>query len=99
MTDGVKQREQLATAISISQQRKSDHRPDRSVRILATILTNTWRITFDIARIQLALVEGRRKEQYQSIAAPDQIFINSGHSARRPMVVRRTRNYTPRLRD
>src|SRR5450631_2230303 len=51
MVDGIEQRKKLSRAIAVTQHRECQRGPYGGVSVLATILPQSWRIGFDVARV------------------------------------------------
>src|SRR5205085_9142697 len=83
--DRIQQSEQFARAIAVAEHRECNHRPKRRVRVLSAVFAHAWDVAFDVAGIQLALIERGSEQTNQSIAAPDQVLFDGGHGARRTM--------------
>src|ERR1700687_710795 len=67
--------------------------------ILAAILANARRISFDVTRIERRLVEWGREQESDTILRTDQLAINSGHCTSCVLWTRSARNHRPRLGD
>src|SRR5208282_5110763 len=55
--DRVQKRKHLTGLVSVTEHRESDHRPDGRVRVLAAVLPDAGRVSFDVARVVWWLIE------------------------------------------
>ena len=61
--------EKFPGASGVAQRCECHRRPDRGMRVLATILADAWWIALDIARLERGRVEGGREQLHQSVGA------------------------------
>ena len=80
-------------ALTVTEHGKSDQGPQRRVSVLPAVLSHARHVTLDIARIQLAFVEWRCKENYQAIATAYQVFFDGGHRALRSIAFSGARDH------
>src|SRR5258705_13272256 len=99
MVHRIEEREEFTGALAIAQHGKSDQGPERRVTILSPILAHARHVAFDVANIQLAFVEWWCKENYQPVAALNQILFYCCHRALRSITFSRTGNDRPRLHN
>src|SRR4029079_5842089 len=69
------------------------------MRVLAAIFTHSRHIAFDVAGVQVRLVEWRIEQQDQSGIPADEPTINALHRDGSPLMGARARNTRPALRD
>ena len=53
--DRVEDREQLAGLVPVAEAGECEHRPDRSVRVLAAVLAHAGHVALDVARVDLGV--------------------------------------------
>src|SRR5215475_4947126 len=75
MIDRIQKAKQFPGSIAVAQNRKSNHRPERRVGVLASVFTHARHITLYVTGIQIALIERRTKENDESVSATDQVLI------------------------
>src|ERR1700678_1696609 len=97
--DWIDDGEQLCGPIAVSQQRKRQDRPHGRMRGLTAVLAEAGRISFDIAGVVWGVVEGRREQLHQAVAAADQLRVDRRHRADRALAVRTPGDHGPRLSD
>ena len=74
-------------------------RPDGRMRVLPAVFSHAGDIPFDVAGIQLRLVEGRIQKLDQSMLAANEALIHSFHGHARTLGVSRTGKNGPALRN
>src|SRR5271168_3622845 len=79
MVDGIEQGEQRHCLVALPEFGKCYDRPQRGMRVLATVFANAWRIAFDVTWIERRLVERWREQQRHTILRPNQLAFDSGH--------------------
>jgi hypothetical protein len=67
--------------------------------VLAAILANARRIALDVAGIERRLVERRREQQHEAIAAMHELAVERGHRLDRAPRIARSGQRRPGLRD
>src|SRR6266851_5594580 len=67
-------REQFGGLVAIAERCEGDGGPERRVRVLAAIFPNARRIPLDIPRVKWRLIEGRRKEEDNSVIPADEML-------------------------
>src|ERR1700722_2090074 len=99
MVDGIEQGEQRRCLVALAECGECHDRPQRGMRILAAVLADAWRVTFDVAWIDRRFVEWRREQQRHAIQRPDQLAFDGHHGASGPPGLSRTRDRRPGLGD
>src|SRR5437870_1383162 len=99
VVDGVQDREQLARLVAVAERREREHGPEGRVRVLAAVLAHAREVATHVARITRRVIERRREEQNQAVAAAHQVFLDRRHGAGRAAAVGGARDHPPRLRD
>jgi hypothetical protein len=69
------------------------------MRALAAVLADAWRVAFDVARIERRLVERGCEQQRHTILRLDQFALDSCHGKLGTLLVSRTRDCRPGLRN
>jgi len=95
VVDRVEDREQLARLVAVAEGGEGEHGPDRRMRVLATVLPDAGQVALDVAGIEVAVVERRREEQHQAVAAPDEVLVDCGHCPLPPRPVGGARQNAP----
>ena len=93
-------RDQFPRPPAVAQRGERHRRPDRRVRVLAAVLSHARDVAFDVAGIQVRLVERRIEELDQRIVAADQALVHRLHGHARAL--RRSPGpgeHRPALRD
>jgi len=67
--------EQLERSVSISLQRGCEHRPQRGVSVLRSILAYSRQVSLDVPRVVRRLVEGRRQQHDEARVFPDEVLV------------------------
>src|ERR1041384_5868171 len=65
--------------------------------VLPAILPHSWRITFDVTRVEPRLIEGRIKELNEIGTAADEALVDSAHGLAGPVRVAGTPDHGPAL--
>ncbi len=99
VVDRVEQREQLGGLVAVAQRGEGEHAPDRGVGVLAAVLAHAGQVALDVAGIERRVVERRREEQDQPVAAAHQELVDRRHGARRARRVGGARDHRPGLGD
>src|SRR5262245_5205952 len=80
--DWIYHREQFTGLVTVSERGKGEDGPDRGMGILAAVFAHAWQISFDVAHVRAGTIEGRGKEQDETVAATHEVFFHPRHSAR-----------------
>src|SRR5205085_6720472 len=99
VVDRIQERKQFASAVAIAKMSVSDQGPERSVRVLSSVLAHARNISFDVAGIERALIKWRREKNHESVASPDKIFFDSRHCTRGAMPLSRAGDNAPGLHN
>ncbi len=74
--------------IAVAELRKRQHRPHGGVGVLTAVLAQARRVGFYVARVVHGMVERRREQFHQLIAAADQLRVHLRHGADRAAAFR-----------
>ena len=99
MVDRVDQVPEFQGAVAVTLQRRRQHDPGGGMGVLTAVLADARHISFDVARLQGALVERRVEELDQFVVAAHQSFLNGVHCRSSPLRVRHAGDDRPGLRD
>src|SRR4030095_15645698 len=99
VVDGVQDRDQLPRAIAVAERGECHDRPDRGVRVLATVLPDAGGVALEVTRIPRGAVERWGEEQDARLLPMHEIFFDRVHGARRAVGIGDTGKHSPRLRD
>ena len=99
VVDRVQDREEVARRVAVTQRRERDDRPDGGVGVLAAVLADARQIPLDVARIDLGMVEGRREQQDEAVAPPDEELLHRGHGPTGVVGIGGPGEHAPRLGD
>ena len=71
--------EQRACLVALALHRVGKDRPDRAMRVLATIFANPGRIGCDVAGVLFRMIERRGEQQRHPIILADQVLFHGLH--------------------
>ena len=97
MVNGIDQSEKLPSPVVFTQEGEGHDRPRGGMSVLSAILPHPRRVTFDIARVELRLIERRIKELNEIGIAADKALADSFHGLPAALRITSAADHRPAL--